>query len=71
MQGVIGAASVLYLYDHYRPLIADIRTAGERDAILAQMKERYEWYVQYEPENADQLTEVYQLLTRKCLQVLR
>ncbi len=77
MQGVIDAsdvpvcaASALCLYDRYRPAIADIRTADERDAVLSQMKERFEWYLQHEPENAEQLTEIYQLLRRKCLQAL-
>lgn len=62
------AASATCLYDCYGSLIADIRTANERDAVMAEMTDRYEWYIQHEPENADQLTEVYQLLRRKCLQ---
>ena len=59
-------ASVIWLYDKYRSRIATISGNGERAEILEQMKSDYERYVGHEPENKDKLSQVYELLKRKC-----
>lgn len=62
-------AIVTAFYDRYRGKIADIGTIAQRNEILSDMEERFREYVRREPQNRDKLSEVYQLLKRKCWEV--
>lgn len=62
-------AAVMAFYDRYRGKIADIETAAQRNEILSDMEERFRRYVRTEPQIRNQLSEVYQLLKRKCWEV--
>ena len=54
----------------FRSQIADVRTVQERNGILSDMSELFERVVRDEPDCRDQLSEVYQLLKRKCWEAL-
>ena len=62
------AASMAF-YDRYRERITVIETVGQRNNILSEMQQDFETEVRQEPENRDKLSEVYQLLKRKCWEV--
>ena len=58
--------TIMWFYDKFRPRIAEVRTVQERNGILSDMSELFERVVRDEPDCRDQLSEVYQLLKRKC-----
>lgn len=62
--------TIMWFYDKFRPQIADVRTVQERNGILSDMSELFERVVRDEPDCRDQLSEVYQLLKRKCWEAL-
>lgn len=62
-------AIVTAFYDRYRGKIADIGTIAQRNEILSDMEEQFREYVRRELQNRDKLSEVYQLLKRKCWEV--
>ena len=62
------AASVAF-YDRYRERITGIKTVEQRNNILSEMQQDFETEVRQEPQNRDKLSEVYQLLKRKCWEV--
>ena len=62
-------AAVTAFYDRFRGKIADIETVEQRTGILADMEEDFRECVRAEPQNRDRLSEIYQLLKRKCWEV--
>lgn len=62
-------AAVTAFYDRFRGKIADIETVEQRNNILSDMQQYFEKEVRQEPQNRDKLSEVYQLLKRKCWEV--
>ena len=62
-------AAVTAFYDRYRERITGIKTEQERSGILSDMQRDFETEVRQEPQNRDKLSEVYQLLKRKCWEV--
>lgn len=76
MKGIISLAdapgcpaAVTAFYDRYRERITGIKTVQERNSILSDMQQDFEAEVRQEPQNRDKLSEVYQLLKRKCWEV--
>ena len=63
------SAAVKAFYDRYRGKIADIETVEQRNNILSDMQQYFEREVRQEPQNRDKLSEIYQLLKRKCWEV--
>lgn len=63
-------AAVTAFYDRYRERITGIKTVEQRNRILADMQQDFEAEVRQKPQNRDKLSEVYQLLKRKCWEVL-
>lgn len=61
--------AVVTFYDRFRGKIADIEIIAQRNEILSDMEERFRECVRQEPQNRDKLSEVYQLLKRKCWEV--
>ena len=59
-------AAVTAFYDRYRERITGIKTVEQRNNILSEMQQDFETEVRQEPQNRDKLSEVYQLLKRKC-----
>lgn len=62
------AASMAF-YDRYRERITVIKSVEQRNNILSEMQQDFEREVRQEPQNRDKLSEVYQLLKRKCWEV--
>ncbi len=62
------AASMAF-YDRYRERITGIKTVEQRNNILSEMQQDFETEVRQEPQNRDKLSEIYQLLKRKCWEV--
>ncbi len=62
------AASMAF-YDRYRERITGIESVEQRNNILSEMQQDFEREVRQEPQNRDKLSEVYQLLKRKCWEV--
>ena len=62
-------AAVTAFYDRYRERITGIKTVGQRNNILSEMQQDFERKVRQEPQDRDKLSEVYQLLKRKCWEV--
>lgn len=62
-------AAVTAFYDRYRERITGIKTVEQRNNILSEMQQDFETEVRQEPQNRDKLSEVYQLLKRKCWEV--
>lgn len=62
-------AAVTAFYDRYRERITCIKTVEQRNNILSDMQQYFEREVRQEPQNRDKLSEVYQLLKRKCWEV--
>lgn len=62
-------ATVTAFYDRYRERITGIKTVEQRNNILSDMQQDFETEVRQEPQNRDKLSEVYQLLKRKCWEV--
>lgn len=62
-------AAVTAFYDRYRERITGIKTVEQRNNILSEMQQDFETEVRQEPQNQDKLSEVYQLLKRKCWEV--
>ena len=62
-------AAVTAFYDRFRERITGIETVEQRNDILSDMQETFETEVRQEPQNRDKLSEVYQLLKRKCWEV--
>ena len=62
-------AAVTAFYDRYRERITGIKTVEQRNNILSEMQQDFEREVRQEPQNRDKLSEVYQLLKRKCWEV--
>ncbi|MCM1189376.1 MAG: hypothetical protein NC541_08775 [bacterium] len=56
-------------YDKFRERIAKIRTVEERNNVLSDMQEYFTSQVRRKPESRDALSEIYQLLKRKCWEV--
>ena len=61
--------AVTAFFDRYRERITGIETAEQRNNILSDMQQYFEREVRQEPQNRDRLSEVYQLLKRKCWEV--
>lgn len=59
-------AAVIAFYDQYRGKIAMIESIEQRNSILADMQRDFEIKARQEPQNRDNLSEIYQLLKRKC-----
>ncbi len=62
-------AAVTAFYDRYREKIAEVETVEQRNNILSEIQQYFEIEVREEPQNRDKLSEVYQLLKRKCWEV--
>ena len=62
-------AAVTAFYDRYQRKIADIETVEQRNNILSDMQQDFETEVRRESQNRDKLSEIYQLLKRKCWEV--
>ena len=62
------AASMAF-YDRYRERITGIKTVAQRNNILSEMQQDFETEVRQEPQNRDKMSEIYQLLKRKCWEV--
>ena len=62
-------AAVTAFYDRYRERITGIVIVEQRNDILSDMQQDFETEVRQEPQNRDKLSEVYQLLKRKCWEV--
>ncbi len=62
-------AATTAFYDRYRERITGIKTVEQRNNILSEMQQDFETEVRQEPQNRDKLSEVYQLLKRKCWEV--
>lgn len=62
------AASMAF-YDRYRERITGIESVEQRNNILSEMQKDFETEVRQAPQNRDKLSEVYQLLKRKCWEV--
>lgn len=62
------AAGVAF-YNRFRERITGIKTVQERSGILSDMQRDFEIGARREPQNRDILSEVYQLLKRKCWEV--
>lgn len=62
------AASVTF-YDQYRGRITDIKTVQERNGILSDMQETFETETRREPQNRNQLSEIYEFLKQRCWEV--
>ena len=62
-------AAVTAFYDRYRERITGIKTVEQRNNILSEMQQDFEREVRQELQNRDKLSEVYQLLKRKCWEV--
>ncbi|WP_251500911.1 hypothetical protein [Otoolea muris] len=62
-------AAVTAFYDRYRERITGIKTVEQRNNILSEMQQDFERKVRQEPQDRDKLSEVYQLLKRKCWEV--
>lgn len=62
-------AAVTAFYDRFRERITVIKTIEQRNDILSDMQQDFEREVRQEPQNRDKLSEVYQLLKRKCWEV--
>ena len=62
-------AAVTAFYDRYRERITGIESVQQRNNILSEMQQDFETEVRQEPQNRDKLSEVYQLLKRKCWEV--
>lgn len=62
-------AAVTAFYDRYREGITCIKRVDQRSNILSEMQQDFETEVRQEPQNRDKLSEVYQLLKRKCWEV--
>ena len=62
------AASMAF-YDRYRERITGIKTVEQRNNILSELQQDFETEVRQEPQNRDKLSEIYQLLKRKCWEV--
>lgn len=56
-------------YDRYRERITGIKTVQERNSILSDIQQDFEKGVRRDPQSRDKLSEVYQLLKRKCWEV--
>ena len=57
-------------YDRYREPISRINTLDQRNNMLSVMQEDFERHVRAYPQERDELSETYQLLKRKCMEVL-
>ena len=62
-------AAVTAFYDRYRERITGIESVEQRNNILSEMQQDFETEVRQEPQNRDKLSEIYQLLKRKCWEV--
>ena len=62
-------AAITAFYDRYRERITGIKTVQERSGILSDMQQDFEAEGRQEPQNRDKLSEIYQLLKRKCWEV--
>ncbi len=62
-------ATVIAFYDRFWERITGIETVGQRNDILSDMQQDFETEVRQEPQDRDKLSEVYQLLKRKCWEV--
>ena len=62
-------AAVTAFYDRFRERITGIETVEQRNDILSDMQQDFERQIQQEPQNRNALSEVYQLLKRKCWEV--
>ena len=62
-------AAVTAFYDRFRERITGIETVEQRNDILSDMQQDFEMAVRQEPRSRDALSEVYQLLKRKCWEV--
>ena len=63
------SAAVTAFYDLYRVKIADIKTVEQRNDILSDIQQYFEREVRRDPQNRNKLSEIYQLLKRKCWEV--
>ncbi|MFG6366863.1 MAG: hypothetical protein K1W16_00280 [Lachnospiraceae bacterium] len=63
------SAAISAFYDRFRGKIADIEIVEQRNNILSEMQQDFEREVRQEPQNRDKLSEVYELLKRKCWEV--
>lgn len=62
-------AAVTAFYDQYMERIAGIKSVEQRNNILSDIQQYFEREVRQEPQVRDELSEVYQLLKRKCWEV--
>lgn len=61
--------AITTFYDRYRERITGIESVEQRNNILSEMQQDFETELRQEPQNRDKLSEVYQLLKRKCWEV--
>lgn len=62
-------ATITAFYDRFWKKISDVETVEQRNNILSDMQQHFEKEVRREPQNRDKLSEIYQLLKRKCWEV--
>lgn len=61
--------AVTAFYDRFQERITGIKTVEQRNNILSDMQQYFEREAREEPQNRDKLSEIYQLLKRKCWEV--
>ena len=69
LQNCSSYPAVTAFYDRFREQITGIETVEQRNNILSDMQQYFEREVRQEAQNRDKLSEVYQLLKRKCWEV--
>lgn len=56
-------------YNKFKNKVSEIMTPDQRSKVLSDMAEYFEKHVRSEPENRNQLSEVYQQLKLQCWEV--
>lgn len=64
------SCEVSMFYHRYREPISRIRTIEQRNNMLSVMQEDFEKHVRAYPQERNEYSETYQLLKRKCMEVL-
>lgn len=58
-------------YHKFRGAIADIKDLKEGEDMLSALRRDYERYSEFYPNECDEMKKTYQLLKKKCLEVMR
>lgn len=57
-------------YHRYKERIMRVGTIYQRNSLLSDMNEYFQRYVRAHPWERDEISEIYQLLKRKCMEVI-